>query len=481
MTNQFSEALDMLQKRVDNKVPNQSGTIGVTSVPTYGGYITSAEKNADLSGSQKYVTYSEILANVGIIAAGVRYFLNLVAKAKWSASPVDDTEEAQEAADFVQDVMGNMDTPWPRVVRRAAMYRFYGYSIQEWTAKTREDGKIGMLDIEPRAQSTISRWDVNQHGDIKTIYQQSPHDYREIALPREKLIYVVDDSLSDSPEGLGLFRHITPHAKRVMRYEQLEGIGYETDLRGVPIGRAPKALLQAEVDKNTMTKDDMDAALLSLETFIQNHIRSADTGLVLDSLTYASQDERGIPSPVKQWDLELVKSSSSSLKELGSAIDRLTHTIAMIMGVEQLLLGRDSRGSHALSVDKTHNFYLVVDSTLTELTEAYQKDFVETLWQLNGFDDKLKPTLTPETIRFQNITEITSALADLSKAGAKLSPADPVINEIRELLGLVRVPEELINQMITDITEPPNVQPDTDENSEDNDEEESDVTDSRDE
>jgi len=55
--------------------------------------------------------------------------------------------------------MYDMERPWHRVVRRAAMYRVYGYSWQEWIAKKRDDGVIGYLDIEPRTQSTITRWE----------------------------------------------------------------------------------------------------------------------------------------------------------------------------------------------------------------------------------------------------------------------------------------------------------------------------------
>lgn len=480
MDNRFSDAMTILREGNVQKVAYPpTKVLGVTSVPTWGGYVDYGEKNADLTGTTRYKTFAEILANVGIVAAGVRYFLNLVAKAKWSVTPVDDSEAAQEAADYVQSVMDDMDTPWSRVVRRASMYRFYGFSLQEWTAKLRKDGKIGLLDIEPRAQSTIERWDVNEHGDVNGVFQTSPHDSSEIFLPRQKLVYVVDDTLSDGPEGLGLFRHIVPHAKRVIRYEALEGVGFETDLRGVPIGRAPKALLQDYVTKGKMTKAQMDTAISAMETFVQNHIRSTDTGLVLDSLTYQTQDDKGTPSQVKQWDMELLSSESNSLEELGKAIDRVTHTIAMIIGVEQLLLGRNARGSHALSQDKTHNFYLTVDSTLTELTEAYDRDFIGTLWRLNGFDDDLKPTLTPETVRFQNLGELTAALEDISRAGAPLDPRDPVINMLRELGGLPRIPEELINAMEDDLDEAliDTEQPD----SESEEEEDPDGTGSRDE
>ena len=119
------------------------------------------------------------------------------------------------------------------------MYRFYGFSIQEWTARRRDDGFLTFADIAPRSQRTIERWDVDEAGQVLGALQRSPQTQEEIYLPREKLLYIVDDTLNDSPEGLGLFRHLVAPSRRLKRYEQLEGFGFETDLRGIPIGRSP--------------------------------------------------------------------------------------------------------------------------------------------------------------------------------------------------------------------------------------------------
>jgi hypothetical protein len=423
-------------------------TTGVPGTPIYGGYIQENEKNPQLTGRQKYTKFSETLVNVAIVGAGVRYFLNLVAKAGWQVRPADDSPEAIELAEFVTDVMGDTDTPWSRITRRAAMYRFYGYSIQEWTAKRRDDGRIGIKDIAPRPQSTIEKWDTDRIGTVKGVIQRSPQDHKEIYLPRKKLIYMVDDSLSDSPEGLGLVRHIYPYAERLKVYENLEAGGFETDLRGIPIGRAPLAQLAQMVQDKVITAEQKAEWENNLTDFIQNHIRDENTGLLLDSLTYQTLDESGKPSVVKQWDLELLQGKTSGLPDLAIAIRRITRSIAILLGVEQVLLGETTGGSYALSRDKTNVFFLIVDSTLAELSDTYSRDFIDILWELNGFDPELKPTLVPESIKFRDVEQVTKALKDLAQSGAKISLADPAVNEIRELLGLSRVPDELVKQAL---------------------------------
>ncbi len=431
--------MDNIIKKVMGIKPSAkpTDTVGVGATAIFGGYIHSTEKNASLSGTRKYITFSENMVNIAIVGAGVRYFLNLVAKASWNVTPADESPAAKEAAEFMDNVLYDMESPWARVVRRASMYKFYGFSIQEWTAKVREDGRIGIRDIAPRPQSTIERWDREEkHGEIEGMVQRNPQNGEEIYLPRNKVIYVVDDSLSDSPEGLGIFRHIAQEAERYLRYLDLEGYGIETDLRGIPILRAPLALLAGLVKSAKITKDEKDAMIQVLKDFIDNHIRSPESGLLLDSIPYRTEDEKGTPSSEKQWDVELLKANTSSLPDVMKAITRVNRNIAILLGVEQLLLGSDGKGSYSLSRDKTNNFFLIVDSTLSELGESFDKDIVDVVWRLNGLDEKLKPSLTPEPIKFSDIEQVTTALRDLATAGAPLDVDDPAINEVRELAGL---------------------------------------------
>ncbi len=433
---------------VEESRSNPMREVGVPGTPIYGGYIQESDINAKLRGTLKYKYFSETLVNVAIVGAGVRYFLNLVAKATWAVAPAEqNSTEAQEYADFVKSVLDDMETPWRRVVRRAAMYRFYGFSIQEWTAKRREDGRIGLKDISPRPQSTIERWDTDKAGTLLGVVQRSPQDSTAIWLPRKKLIYLVDDSLTDSPEGIGLVRHIYPYAERLKIYEKMEQDGFDTDLRGIPVGRAPLAALSQMVAEGKITQAEKQQWETYFTDFIQNHVRKPNTGLLLDSLTYQTADEAGRPSNVKMWDLELLTGKSTSLPDLANAIQRTTRNIAILLGVEQLLLGENTVGSYALSRDKTNVFFLIADSTLAELADTFKRDFIDRLWDLNGFPPEMKPTMTPESIRFRDVEQVTKALKDLASSGAKLDLSDPAVNEIRELLGLSHVPDELIAEM----------------------------------
>ena len=121
--------------------------VGAMGTALYGGYIQDAEESKLLKDGTKYKTYSEMLANVSIVAAGVRYFLNLTAKAKWNFTPSDGDPDGMYAELAEAILTDDPRTPWHRIVRRAAMYRFYGFSVQEWTARRREDGVMTLAEL----------------------------------------------------------------------------------------------------------------------------------------------------------------------------------------------------------------------------------------------------------------------------------------------------------------------------------------------
>lgn len=414
-------------------------TLGAPGTAIFGGFVQSNEKNPNLNvHGERYKTYSEILANASIVAAGTRYFLNLVAKAEWTleASEADADSRFAELAEEM--LMEDPATPWHRIVRRSAMYRFYGFSVQEWTARRRDDGLLTFKDVAPRAQLTIEKWDMDVEGGILGAIQRSPQTQQDLYLPRSKLLYLVDDTLSDSPEGLGLFRHLVEPAQRLFRYEQLEGFGFETDLRGIPIGRAPFTNLAKMVERGEISDAQRIAIEAPLVKFVENHIKTAKIGMLLDSITYEAKDEAGRASNAKQFDVELLKGSSTSFAENAAAIERLNREMARILGVEQLLLGADSAGSFAMSRDKTNSFFLLVDGALMEIVAAVDDDLLKTLWRLNGFPEEMKPTLKTESIRFRDVELIAIALRDLATAGAPIAPDDPIVGEIRDLMGMGR-------------------------------------------
>lgn len=419
--------------------------MGSAGIPIFGGYIISLERNSEWTGANKYKSASEIATNVSIVAAGVHYFLNLLSRPVWKVVPADDNnKEAVKLAEFVEDVIYGMETPWSRVVRRGAMYHFYGFAIQEWTAIKRKDGKIGFKDIEARSQYTIEQWVTDEDGSLTGVWQRSPHTNALLAIPRAKFLYLVEDTLSDSPEGVGVFRHMAEPWNRLKKFLELETMAFERDLRGTPIGRAPLTAIREAVNAGKITDTEGRQLIEGMKNFVQMQVKSQNTGMLLDSVPYTSVSTDGPKvSGTYQWGMELLQGSPSGLAELHVAIDRVQREMARVIGVESLMLGDGSGGNRALSEDKSKALYLIANSVLQNMAEQASKDLIDPLWDLNGFDDELKPWFIPEDVSFKDANEVSAVLREMATAGAVLDPRDPVVDDVRDLLGVSRQDPEL--------------------------------------
>ena len=411
---------------------------GVGGTAVYGGFIEEKEKDATVKGTRKYQTYSDLIANVTIVAAAVRFYLNLIAKAEWKVE-ASEADESGEFAERVEAMMEDMETPWHRIVRRLAMFRFYGFAVMEWIASRDEDGTIVMKDVRSRPQLTIEQWFLDRGGRVMGCLQRSPQTFETIPIPRAKMIYVVDDSINDSPEGLGLFRHVVESCHRLRRLQQLEGYGYESDLRGIPVGRAPLVELEQLVRSKKITKAKADEMIEGLDKFIKNHIKNPSLGILLDSTPYKQTGENRTPSSTPQWGLELLDGGTYGHDSVHNAIMRIIREVARVLGVEHLLLGEGSAASRSLADNKSTAFHLIVDSTLKEIRVQVEKDYVDRVWELNGWDDEMKPKLKTETLNFQDAEQLASVLASMATAGIQLDRQDEAIQELFDILGLTRL------------------------------------------
>lgn len=425
-------------RNTKDNTPNTEA--GVSGTAVFGGFIDDGETNPALSQGNRYKTAANILANISVVAASVRYFLNLLANPKWTVTPVDEQDAAAvEAAEFVQEVIDALPSSWTRIVRRSGMYRFHGFSIQEWTAVRRDDGRTGFKGIDSRPQHTIERWDVSEDGTVFGVFQRSPQTGEELPIDRWKVIYMVDDTLTDSPDGMGWFRHLVEPASRLEEYLTLEKIGFERDLSGVPIARAPITALNRAVKAGHMSQADANTMIDGLKNFVKMEIKKKNTGMVLDSQPFENQTADGAQaSSVAQWGVELLTGDPGSIEALGTAIQRINVEMARIIGTENIFTGSEGSGSLALSKDKSTNLYLNINSTLDEMAEQYTKDFIGPLWVLNGFDAALMPKFTTEDVAFKDVEQVAAVLSDMASAGAVLAPDDPAINDVRDMLGVIR-------------------------------------------
>lgn len=430
-----------------------------------GGQVQNNEMNPRLIGRKRFDTFQDAMLNVSIVGAAVRTYLNMVGNPGWKVEPAEDTDNealAEEMAEFVEGLINDTHTSWSQIVRRSAMYRLLGYSVQEWTAKKLDDGNFGLFDVAPRPQRTIERWDLDpKSGIVNGCTQRHPVTQKECYLSRSRIVYLVDNSLDDSPEGSGLLRHVIADVDRLEAYGDLESVGFARDLRGIPVARIPYGEIEALVESQDMTRAQADAQIKAMEMFTEKARKnSTDLGLNLDSAVYETTGDSPRISPTRLWDMELLSGDGANLEAIGAAITRTTFDIARVLGVEHLMLGQDN-GTQALSSDKSLNFSIMINDALREIANAYQRDLLKPLWELNGFDEEYMPTLKTDAVQTRTVAELTESIHELASSGATITANDPAVHEIYDLLGLSRPLEVLMVDMVdAAIPGPGDVDPD---------------------
>lgn len=424
--------------------PAPDERVGSGGTSTYGGYVENREASAALRGSQRHKTLADMVLNIAIVATAVRRVYRLVGAVSWTMAPARgdgiDEEAAKDAADFAAHAIFDATkdtTPVGKWAKRIASAEFFGASVQEWTARAADDarfpGRVVFDRIDWRPTHTIDRWDADANGKIHGVWQRLIDTGSLVYLPRAKLVYHVDDELSDNPEGTGLLRHAAETVRRLGAYLAIEGKGYQNSVNGNMVGRAPVAAMRAD----KLTEAQITEAKSGLKDYLENHRKKEDLHIVLDSRTYKNPD--GSPSNVPMWGIDVLE-AGNDLDELGKAIQRDLWLAAVVLHMEHVMLG-SSGGSLAMQAQKSADFYRFVEGLLETIAAVISRDLIGPLWIMNGIDPSLKPTPKFGRLAMRDIGEVIAAIAQLSSAGVTLDRSDDAVKAIMDFLGLPALEE----------------------------------------
>jgi len=412
--------------------------IGSSGLHQYGGEIQQ-DFLRQLRGKQAYANYREMADNDPVIGAMLHAIEMLIRAVDWSVEPADDEDErAITEAEFVSSCLGDMSDSWADTLAAIMGFLVYGYSYHEIVYKRRQgytrdprtrskhtDGRIGWRKLPTRSQETIDRWDLDPSGGIKGAYQNDPNSSKKgvVFLPIEKCLLFRTTSKLNNPQGRSVLRNafIPWYYKR--RIQEIEAIGIERDLAGLPVALVPPQLLS-----NAATSEER-AALDAIKQIVRNVKRDEQEGIVFP---LAYDPETGNPA----YDLKLLSTGGRRQFDTDAIIARYDQRIAMTVLADFLLLGHENVGSQALSVSKVDLFVRSLDAYLSEIAEVFNQHAIPRLMRLNGVDEALAPTLTWSTPKSVDLASIGSFVTSLAQAGAPLFPDETLEGYLRGIAGL---------------------------------------------
>lgn len=419
------------------KIP--TGRIGHTGLNHSGG-IVDEEFLPELRGARGMRVYREMLDQDATIG-GVMLAINLlIRQVDWDIVPADKSNEAMRAHMLVDTALKDMETTWENALSEILTFLGYGWSMFEKVYKPRfghhrnpdkssiyNDGMIGWADWSVRSQTSLSRWQFD--GDRVTgMYQYT--NSGEVLIPRTKLLHFRTSAHKNSPEGKSILRNAYRAWYFKKHIENLEGIGVERDLAGIPVAYVPPELLNPDLQDETQR-----AVAEEIKKMVRNVKRNEQEGIIFP-LQY---DEQGR----ELWKFTLLTSGGQRQFETSQIIERYDTRILMSLLADFIMLGHDSVGSFALSSDKTNLFAVAVGAWLDLIAEEINRNAIRELVVLNGMPPELAPKMEHKDIESIDLDKLSNYVERLTRAGMLFFPDPETENHLRKQAGLPIEREQL--------------------------------------
>lgn len=405
--------------------------MGQTGLSRWGGTI-SEEFLTELRGAKGRKVYTEMAENDPVIAAMLRAIDWICRGANWTADG-----ENEEQVEFLQSCMDDMSFSWQDTISEVLTMLVYGWSYFEVVYKTRkgpdtepiskyDDGRIGWRKWAIRGQNTLYEWDLDDTGGIRGMVQDVSGG-QPVNIPIAKSLLFRTQTTLNNPEGKSLLRPAYRPWFFMKNMQEIEGIGIERDLAGLPV------VYLGEGCSTSGTNSDYALA----KQLVRDVRRDEQEGVVIPKPKLTA-DGRGML-------FELLSTGGDRSFDIGAVIARYEKRIAMVVLAQWLMLGMDQVGSYALSQDQSDFFRQALESILKNICSTINRFAVPRLFNLN-------PTLRAKSEELPEVTYSFTFKPDLAVyaqavnamlQGQVLDPFDEGLQtKMREVLDLPRLTEE---------------------------------------
>jgi len=417
--------------------------LGVAGDNTHNGQIRADEFLPELRGKRAIRKYREMRDNDSTIGAIMYATEQVLRDVDLKVVPANDTAAAKKEAEFVESIFKDMDHSLDDHISEALSSLTYGFAWFEVVYKRRggpnnrsdksrskySDGRIGVRKIASRAPWTVSKFDVDQQtGDVLGLYQDGSGYNNKSYIPTRKSLYYRTTSINNDPAGRSILRNAYTSYEYLNNLQAIEAIAVERELAGIPVARVPAEYLSPDASS-------VQAQFIgNLQTILRDVKFNEQGYIILPSDTYPDKD--GSPTNQRLVDVELMASNGTRNIDIDPIVRRYQHDIARSVLSEFLMLGGGNTGSYALSKSKTDLFLRALESYIQAIVDVLNKQLVERLWELNGLNYKLMPTIVAGDVAPHDLREIAAFLRNLNGANIDVSSHPEVIQDLMDIAEL---------------------------------------------
>lgn len=364
----------------------------------------------ELQGRRGIEVYKEMSENDDVIGAILFASEMLMRQSDWNIQEAGVTQQDKEAAEFVRSCMDDMEETWSDFISEVLSFLTYGWSYHEIVYKRRmgntrnpetrskyDDGLIGWRKLPIRSQDTLWEWKYDERDNLTGLVQCAPPLYGQVFIPLEKALHFKTRSRKSNPEGRSILRNSYRDWYFKRRIQEIEGIGIERDLAGLPVLTAP--------DGVDIWSDECKADLAKAESIVRSVRRDEREGIVLGN----------------GWQFTLTSTGGRRQFDTNQIIERYDTRMAMTVLADFVLLGHQNVGSFALSSDKTELFSVALGAFLDLICEVFNKQAIPRLIDINGehfAGITGYPTLIHGDIETQDLGELGQFVSQMVGIGA---------------------------------------------------------------
>ena len=410
--------------------------IGYSGAQTRFGQIRSDEFIQELKGQRGIKKYREMRDNDATIGAVMYATEQILRDVPRIVEPSDKkNEKAVEMAEWLETVFDDMEHSLDDHISEALSSLTYGFALFEPVYKIRggpkfvdvkrkskyTDGYYGLRKLASRAQWTITDFKVDpKSGDILGVNQQESLNGTNF-IPRDKLVHYRTTTVNNDPSGRSILRNAFKSYVFLNTMQTTEGIAVERELNGIPIIRIPSDYMAEDAPEEHV-------AIRQMAERIGRDLKFNEQGsIVLPSDVWVVEDKATTHRLV---DVELIASKGTRNISIDPIIRRYQHDIARSVMAEFLMLGSSTTGSYALSKTKTDIFLRSVESYINTIYDVLNAQIVRPLWELNGFDIELMPTLKAGDVAPHDLDALSSFLRNLNGADINLTEQLDIIDAL---------------------------------------------------
>lgn len=405
--------------------------LGIVGLRQSAGYVYE-EFLPELRWPKAGKIYQQMADNDPVVGAILYLAEMLIRGAEWRVDPASDSEEDAEAANFVRECMDDMETSWANTISEILSMLTYGWSFHEILYKVRRghsnderynskysDSKFGWRGFPIRSQASWERWEFDDEtGELTGFTQRPEPTYKEVTIPITKGLLFRTRVSRNNPEGKSLLRNAYRPYYFKQRFEEIEGIGIERDLAGLPVLKTPEELDLWDAEDSEMVKLKKMA-----EELVASVRRDAQEGIILPA----------------GWELSLLASGSNRQINIGEVIERYDNRIAITMLSDIVLIGNGSKaGSFAMADVKQSMLSNALQAQLYNIADVFNQRAVPQLFQINNWNLEQYPKIVPGQINTPSLKEVAVMLRAIGK-GFDLTSDLALNNYLRNLMSMPQI------------------------------------------